>query len=292
VTPQQAERSLEALVGDLAGLEKIIEGWDDPSHRQTVQALRTTLEQIQAGAFRRLIKTVKESGPEGFEALKAAVGDPWVFNVLTYHGILRAPSPSIEDRVRKALDEVRPTLASHEGDCELVAVEPPEVKIRLLGSCDGCISSADTVRLGIEKAVVDAVPEIERITVVANANALVQIGRGKDQGPAESPFARPYVDAAALEAVPVGDVLAVELDEVSVLLTRTRGGEVRAYPNACTHLGMPLDDGELKDGVLTCRYHGFRYLLASGECLTAPDIQLPVYPTEIADGRVRVQVPA
>ena len=66
---------------------------------------------------------------------------------------------------------------------------------------------------------------------------------------------------------------------------------MQAYPNACTHLGMPLHDGELRDGVLTCRYHGFRYRLATGECLTAPDVQLPRYPVRVESGRVLVQVP-
>ena len=280
------ERSLEALVGDLESLERIVESWEEPGQRRTVQALRTTLEEIQAGAFRRLIQTVKASSPEGLAALRAAVDDPWVFNVLSYHGLLRPPEPGLHERIEAALDAVRPALAGHEGDVELVAVEPPDVRIRLLGTCDGCSFSGDTVRLGIEKAIFEAAPEITKVSVVQGRGAgLLTIG-----GPETSPFAAPWQDAGPRDAVPEGGIRVVELAKASVLLTAYRG-DVCAYSNTCAHLGMPLDDAELCDGVLTCPYHGFRYCLATGECLTAPDVQLPRYPARIEDGRVLVQVP-
>ena len=281
------ERSLEALVRDLENLEQIVAGWDE-NQRATVEALRKTIEDIQAGAFKRLIRTVKES-PEGLAALKTAVQtEPWVFQVLSFHGLLRPPEKTIEDRVQDALASVRPMLAEHDGDVELVGViEPDEVQIKLLGTCDGCNFSDDTLRLGIEKAIFDAVPAIEKVTVVQRKTDLVQLGKG----PKESPFARPWEDAGALREVPSDGVLSVELSKASVLLT-TSGGEIRAYPNACAHLGMPLDGGPVKDGVLTCRFHGFAYLLATGECLTAPEIQLPRYPVKVEAGRVLVQVPS
>ncbi|MGF1467314.1 MAG: NifU family protein [Sandaracinaceae bacterium] len=284
-----SERGLETLVRDLESLEKVIESWDD-AQRGTVQALRTTVEEIQAGAFRRLIRAIKDR-PEGLTALKAVVrDDPWVFNVLTYHGLLRPPEPSLEDRLRAALASVRPMLASHDGDVELVGVVPPdEVQIRLLGTCDGCNFSDDTLRLGIEKAIYEAAPEVRKVSVVQRTSDLVQLGLGPG-GPAASPFALPWEDAGPSSAVPEGGLRAVELDRVSVLLTAA-GGEVRAYPNACTHLGMPLADGAVEAGVLTCRYHGFRYLLSTGECLTAPDVQLPRFPVKVEGGRVLVQVP-
>ncbi|MEL6342418.1 MAG: NifU family protein [Myxococcota bacterium] len=273
---------LEQLVHDLDRLETIVSDWD--AHQQaTVTALRTTIEQIQAEAFRRLIRQVKQD-PAGLAALVEAVDDPWVFNVLQYHGLLKKPAPSIEDRVEAALDTVRPSLASHDGDVELIAFVPPdEIQIRMLGGCDGCAFTTATVKLGIERAVKDAVPEIRRVTVVkGNASA-------ENTGVSHSPFSTPWEDAGPKFAVPRDAVIAVELERASVLLTRVEG-VVKAYPNACTHLGMPLDMGEVSGGVLTCRYHNFQYLLATGECLTAPEVALPSYPVRIRNGRVEVQV--
>lgn len=276
----QEEPSAEDLARDLERLEEVVAQWS-PEQQATVAALRRTVEDLQKGAFRQLIRIVKEH-PGGLQGLRAAVDDPWVYGVLQYHGLLAKPEPSLEERVDAALEQVRPTLAGHEGGVTLVAVEPPVVKIRLLGSCDGCAVSTLTVKLGIEKAVVEAAPEITEVVVV-DAKDL------RAGSPTESPFQVPFEDAMASDALPEGGIAAVELARASVLLTRQRG-KVRAYPNACPHLGMPLDTGEVDSGILQCRYHGFRFVLDSGECITAPEVCLPAYPVKVERGRIQVQV--
>ena len=291
------ERDLESLQGDLDRLEAIVAEWES-NQRGTVNALRSTVEAIQAEAFRRLIRTVKED-PAGLEALQRAVADPVVFAVLSYHGLLKSPAPSLEDRVEAALESVRPTLAGHAGNVSLVkVVSEREVHIRLEGSCDGCAFSDATVTMGIETAIKEAVPTVEVVKVTngkksseasAAADGLVQLPTGARVD--ESPFEAQWEDAAAFDELAEGKVVAAELKKASVILTRV-GDEPRAYPNACTHLGLPLDDGQVEGGVLECAYHGFRYALATGECLTAPDVALPRYPAQVRDGRVLVQVKA
>ena len=64
--------------------------------------------------------------------------------------------------MRGALDEVRPYLASHGGDVELLGVEDGVVRLRLEGSCNGCPSSAMTLKLAIEEAIARAAPDVER----------------------------------------------------------------------------------------------------------------------------------
>lgn len=78
------------------------------------------------------------------------------------------PKP-LETRVADALQEVRPFLASHAGGVELLGVdaEAGVVHLRLLGSCDGCPSSAITLQMAVERAIVEAAPEIIRIDVDA-----------------------------------------------------------------------------------------------------------------------------
>lgn len=275
---------LESLVRDLDRLEQVVDGWAQ-EQQITVQALRSTVESIQAEAFRRLITHVKND-PGGLSALRRAVDDPFVFNVLNYHGLLAKPEPSVEERIEAALESVRPMLARHEGNVELVGFEPPgEALIRMVGSCDGCALSNITVKLGVEKAVLEGVTEVTKVTVVK--------GRAPASltGDLTSPFATPWEDVGAEGDVPEGGVRAVELDAASVLLTRV-GGEVKAYPNACAHLGMPLEMGRVEDGVITCSYHGFQFALSSGECLTAPEIALPSFPVRVESGRVQVQVSA
>jgi nitrite reductase/ring-hydroxylating ferredoxin subunit/Fe-S cluster biogenesis protein NfuA len=277
------QQSLESLVRDLERLEEIVASWDEPQ-RLTVQALRHSVESIQREAFRRIIAEVKGT-PEGMTALRRAVNDPWVFGVLQFHQLLRKPEPSVEERIEAALETVRPMLKSHEGDVALVAfVAPDEAQIRMLGTCNGCAFSDATVKLGVEKAILDAVPEVERVTVIKGVAPSHQAVDG-------SPFAVPWEDAGTVADVPEGSVIARELTRASVLLTRHQG-DLKAYPNACAHLGMPLEMGEIADGVITCTYHGFQFLLETGECLTAPEIALPSFPVRVRDGRVEVQVTA
>lgn len=281
------ERGFEELARDLERLEDIARRWED-GPRGTAQAIRETVEAISAEAMRRLVRHVRAE-PGGLDALKKAVEDDWVRSVLTYHGILKRPEPSLEEKVEAALVRVRPTLAGHSGDVELVAVvSPSEVHIRLVGTCDGCAFSEATVRLGIETEIKKELPELTTLKVVAGKSKSDLVPLGKK--PSASPFDRPWLDAGP-EDVREGSVRAVELPGASVLIAKVKG-EIEAYPNACTHLGMPLDMGEVRDGVLTCPYHGFQYALASGECLTAPDVQLPVFPVKVDKGRIFVQVTA
>ena len=64
-------------------------------------------------------------------------------------------------RVERALEGVRPYLGSHGGDVELLEVDRRRVvRLRLLGSCDGCPSSSVTLKLAVEGAIEAAAPEI------------------------------------------------------------------------------------------------------------------------------------
>lgn len=53
---------------------------------------------------------------------------------------------------------------------------------------------------------------------------------------------------------------------------------------------MPLDKGEIKDGIITCPFHHFKYNLETGDCLTAPEMPLQPYPVKRVGERVFVRV--
>ena len=53
---------------------------------------------------------------------------------------------------------------------------------------------------------------------------------------------------------------------------------------------MPLEMGDVAEGVLTCTYYGFRYLLETEECLTAPEVQLVMHAVRVRAGRVAVRL--
>jgi Fe-S cluster biogenesis protein NfuA len=71
---------------------------------------------------------------------------------------------SIKDRVLKALERVRPYLQSDGGDIEFVDVtDDMTVKIKLTGACHGCPYSIQTLKAGVEQAIMKEVPEIKRV---------------------------------------------------------------------------------------------------------------------------------
>ena len=92
------------------------------------------------------------------------VGDELVAGLLMVHGLHPA---GVAERVARALDEARPVLLAHGGDMELLDVDEAtgQVRLRLLGSCDGCPSSAATLQGAVEAAVLGAAPEVSAIIV-------------------------------------------------------------------------------------------------------------------------------
>jgi Fe-S cluster biogenesis protein NfuA len=71
---------------------------------------------------------------------------------------------SIRERVAKALDRVRPYLQSDGGDIDLLEVtDDMTVRVKLKGACNGCPYSMQTLKAGVEQAIIKEVPEIKRV---------------------------------------------------------------------------------------------------------------------------------
>jgi len=274
---------LAGLLGDIERLETIFATWEETQLAAT-GAYRLAIEELNGEALRRLVRSLK-TDPAALAALKAALADEVVYAVLRRHDIVK---PSLNERVENALQSVRPMLASHGGDVELVKVKPPQVEVRFIGACDGCPASTLTFHAGVKKAVQDACPEITDIVQVKGLG-------GTEEGGVRfvSPFALGdkgnWVAAGLLAEIPDGSVRASIVGGEKVLLSRN-GAIVTCFQNACAHLGFPIHDGAVADGIITCPHHGFQYDLTSGECLTAPEVQLQSHAVRVIGPRVEVRI--
>ncbi len=276
------ERDLSALLGDIAALEALAKDWPE-GQRAAAQARAEAIDALNAEAFRRLIRGLKEV-PGMAAALREAAADELVYAVLRRHGILK---PSLAERAEAALEGIRPTLASHGGDVELVSITPTEASVRLTGACDGCPASALTFYAGVKKTLQDALPEIEAVRQVKG------LGQGSGAAHSTSPFLggddKAWTDLMAIDALKDGETRFLEADGHALLVSRF-GEQVTCFENACAHMGMAMDGGAIDDGILTCPYHGFRYALESGECMTAPEVQLQPHPLRQEGARLLVQL--
>ena len=74
---------------------------------------------------------------------------------------------SFEEKVKKVIEAVRPSLQSHGGDVELVGTdEDNTVKVRLQGACSGCPGAQMTLKQGIEQLLKENVPEVKEVIAV------------------------------------------------------------------------------------------------------------------------------
>ena len=73
----------------------------------------------------------------------------------------------MRERVEAVLNKVRPSLQADGGGVELVEVTSDGiVKVKLTGACGGCPMSQMTLKMGIEKAIKQEIPEIKEVVAV------------------------------------------------------------------------------------------------------------------------------
>jgi Fe-S cluster biogenesis protein NfuA len=152
----------ESSVGDDIDhkLEQLRARADPRVFDQAVELLQLFGE-LYGTALARVMELVDEHAPE---LSRHIVADDLLGSLLIANGL---HPEKLETRIANALEKVRPFLAGHGGDVELLDLDERvgAVRLRLLGSCDGCPSSAITLRTTVERAILDAAPEIVVIDV-------------------------------------------------------------------------------------------------------------------------------
>lgn len=73
-----------------------------------------------------------------------------------------AAAADLLDRIERTIDEMRPYIASHKGSVEVVDFDSSSghLLVRLAGHCAGCAASTVTLKMGLERRLLAAVPEV------------------------------------------------------------------------------------------------------------------------------------
>jgi toluene monooxygenase system ferredoxin subunit len=95
--------------------------------------------------------------------------------------------------------------------------------------------------------------------------------------------------ALELDALWSGEMIGVVIGDRRVLLVHC-DGEIFAYEDRCSHLGVPLRAGRLLGQVLTCSAHEWSYDVRSGCGINPKKARLKSFPVEVRDGAIWVDL--
>ena len=72
----------------------------------------------------------------------------------------------MKEKVEEVINDLRPFLMNDGGNVELVKIEDNIVYVRFQGACSGCPMKQLTFKEGIEKMILEKVPEIKEVKLV------------------------------------------------------------------------------------------------------------------------------
>lgn len=86
-----------------------------------------------------------------------------------------------------------------------------------------------------------------------------------------------------------GKMKAVRIKGRSILLIR-QGGQFFGVSNQCPHMGCSLEGGILKDYLVMCPCHGWKFDIRNGQYEEIKEVALASYRCKIENGKVYVEI--
>ncbi|CAN5779188.1 NifU family protein [soil metagenome] len=280
------DRELQERVARMEALLEEIETLKDPNARSKAAEVVGVLLDLYGDGLARMMDLVYETGND--KAFESFAQDELVSHLLILHGL---HPQDVETRVVQALEEVRPYLQSHGGNVEFLGVEGGVARLRMQGSCDGCPSSAMTLKLAIEEAIQKAAPDLDGVEAegVAEPEPAPTLIAGptlrkkeKKQQPEEDGAS--WTVVGGLPQLSGGGMLAKEVSGEPVLFVKLVN-DLYAYRDLCPGCGESLEGGSLNVAELSCPGCEHRYdVRRAGRCVDDPQLHLepvPLLETEI-----------
>ena len=247
---------------------------------EKAEELTRALVEFYGDGLTRVLDIVHEAAGDRSEGIFAALcEDRFVESLLALHDLHPL---SLEDRVRAALDAVRPYLESHEGDIELERIEGSVAYVTMGGSCDGCPSSSATLKHGVEKAIFERVPEIDEVRAAGAQPEVKQTSSLRLESE--------WVALGDLAALAGNGVAHMTLSGTPVLLAE-RAEIVYAYRDRCPACLRPFENAQLEWPLLGCSC-GKRYdLVRAGRSEHDESLFAEPFPLVRDGDRIRVAIP-
>ena len=285
-------------------IEQIVEASaaGGPAAKDRAEELVRVVVGLYGSGLERVLEIAYDAGTLDDELLERLTDDDLVASLLLVHDL--HPYDVVE-RVERALNKVRPYMGSHGGDVDLLGVDVDGVvTLQMKGSCDGCPSSAVTLELAVETAIMEAAPEITKIEVVeaspapATPNLIpvsaLSVRLRQEDAPGASSGAS-WETLPDLSELAVGALLHTEAAGLAVVITRL-GTDYYAYRDQCpacesTFTGAAVERALGGAHVITCpKCRGHYDVRAAGRGLDDASHHLSPLPILKRDGEFQVAV--
>jgi nitrite reductase/ring-hydroxylating ferredoxin subunit len=98
------------------------------------------------------------------------------------------------------------------------------------------------------------------------------------------------IRVAATKDIVEGAPFCAKAGDKAFALFKTPAGYV-AIDNLCPHAGGPLCEGAVKDGTITCPWHGSKFNIETGAIVNGPaTMPVATYPVEVRGEDIFVQL--
>ncbi len=290
------------LLDRVEQLSAAVDELPDARARELAQELVSAIIAMYGDGLERIMAVIAGSG-EAAEIIGELTADGAVASLLLIHDLFPVP---LEDRVREALDTVRPYMESHGGNVQLVSLRDGVARLLLEGSCNGCTASRATLELAIKQALEEHAPDLVGLEVEGVIDAFPAAGNGFElpvvhadpqpsmtAGEGSLPMAQDGAPPSGWVALDdAADVAAGELRAMTasgrrLVLARVEG-TLLAYRDECASCGEPLHTGELDGRMLRCGTCAVEFdLPAAGRAAGGEPLQLTPVPL-LESGGIRV----
>nr|GMD11320.1 nifU-like protein 2, chloroplastic [Ipomoea batatas] len=127
--------------------------------------------------------------------------------------------PLTAENVESVLDEIRPYLIADGGNVALHEINGNVVRLKLQGACGSCPSSVATMKMGIERRLMEKIPEVSSVESIPDEETGLELNAENIEKVLEE--IRPYLVGAAGGTL---ELVAIEEPIVKVRITGPAAG--------------------------------------------------------------------
>ena len=157
-----ADRAVQKKTAEIEALVDGVEQLSGTAAGEQFEQVAGMMLAIHRDGLKRMLRAISQSKEAGDALVLRLTEDELVGNLLMLHDLHPV---NVNDRVRLAVEKVRPHVQERGGDVEIVEMAQGSARLRLSGPCDGCQAMVDSLKLLVQQAVAEAAPDLASIDI-------------------------------------------------------------------------------------------------------------------------------